>query len=69
MTEPAVRTGDVVVVEAKRVGDGRRLGEILDVTGTPGHLHYRIRWEDGHESVLYPGGDVSVRRADAVRKA
>ena len=61
MTEPAVHTGDVVVVEAKRVGDGHRLGEILEVVGTPGHLHYRIRWEDGHESVLYPGGDVSVR--------
>jgi uncharacterized protein DUF1918 len=26
-----------------------------------------VRWDDGHESIFYPGGDVTIRRA--TRKA
>jgi len=52
--------GDVVTVDGRRVGDGGRLGEILEATGEPGHERLRIRWEDGRESVLYPGGDVRI---------
>lgn len=55
------KKGDVVVVEGHHVGEGRRLGEILAVLGEPGHEHYRVRWEDGHESVFYPSSDATIR--------
>jgi hypothetical protein len=56
-----IEKGDAVIVEPKRVGDGRRLGEVVEVSGTSEHPRYRIRWEDGRESILYPGSDVTVR--------
>jgi len=54
--------GDVVVVSGRRVGEPARLGEILEVLGPPEHRHYAVRWEDGHESILYPGETTSVKR-------
>jgi hypothetical protein len=54
------RAGDVVTVDGRRVGDSGRLGEILETSGAPGHEHLRIRWEDGRESVLFPGADVRI---------
>ena len=57
------RVGDMVVVEGHRVGEGRRVGEILEVLGEPGHEHYRVRWEDGHESVFYPSSDAIIKHA------
>lgn len=54
--------GDVVVISGHRVGERERIGEILEVLGEVGHTHYRVRWEDGSESVFYPGSDAAVRR-------
>jgi len=53
--------GDVVEVNGRRVGDVGRTGEILDVLGAPGHPHYLVRWEDGHESVFFPGEGTRIR--------
>lgn len=61
------RAGDEVVVEGHRVGESRRVGEILEVLGEPGREHYRVRWEDGRETVFYPGGDAVVRHPAAAR--
>ena len=30
--------------------------------GRADHPHYAVRWEDGHESILYPGETTSVKR-------
>jgi len=59
----SAEAGDLIVVEGHRVGDSRRTGEILEVIGDPGHEHYRVRWEDGHDSVVYPSNDVTVKKA------
>lgn len=53
--------GDVVEVSGRRVGDHGRKGEILEVLGSPERPHYLVRWEDGHESVLYPGEATTIR--------
>lgn len=61
-TEQTVgKPGDVVEVSGHRVGEKPRSGEILEVLGPPGHVHYRVRWDDGHESLFYPGSDTTVR--------
>jgi hypothetical protein len=57
------RTGDIVVVSGHRLGEAERTGEILEILGGVGHEHYRVRWEDDHESVFYPGSDARVRAA------
>lgn len=66
---PQTQAGNLVIVEGHHVGESRRLGEILEVLGQPGHEHYRVRWEDGHESVYYPSSDAIVQRADRSQKA
>ncbi len=59
--------GDIVIVEGHRVGESRRLGEILEALGTPGHEHYRVRWEDGHETVYYPSSDATIQAARSTK--
>lgn len=53
--------GSVVAIDGRHVGDAGRTGEILEILGEPGHEHYRVRWEDGHESVFYPSSDAHIR--------
>jgi len=61
-TQPvAVKTGDVIEVEGQTLRDARRLGEIVEILGEPGHVHYRVRWEDGRETLLYPGPGATIR--------
>ncbi|MCZ4495857.1 MAG: hypothetical protein JWM25_440 [Thermoleophilia bacterium] len=60
-TKYVPKAGDVVEVGVHYVGDVRRLAEILEVLGEPDHPHYRVRWDDGHESVYFPGSDASIR--------
>jgi len=56
---PAV--GDVIVVGGHVVGGERVLGEILEIRGEPGHERYRVRWEDGHESIFHPAdGEATI---------
>lgn len=35
-------------------GANPRRGEILEVIGTGAHMHFRVRWEEQHESFFYP---------------
>ena len=69
-TKDALRgqPGDVVIVEGYRVGESRRLGEILEVLGTPGHEHYRVRWEEGRETVFYPSSDATIQAATRTKE-
>jgi uncharacterized protein DUF1918 len=59
--------GDVIVIEGHHVGDSRRTGEILEVLGSPGHQHYRVRWDDDRETVFYPSSDATIRKHEAVQ--
>lgn len=62
------RVGDLVVIEGRRVGQSGRIGEILEVLGEPGHEHYRVRWEAGHETVFYPSNDATIQPAGRRKK-
>jgi hypothetical protein len=66
-TRPA-SAGDAVEVVGHKVGESARRGKIMEILGAPDHVHYRVSWEDGRESVLYPGSDVHIARVEAERK-
>ena len=51
------QVGDEIVVDGPHVGDLPKKGEILEVLDRGGVEHYRVRWDDGHEALFYPGSD------------
>ncbi len=53
-------TGDQIVIETATLDAQRRQGEVLEVIGDGDQRHYRVRWQDGHESVYFPGPDAHV---------
>lgn len=53
--------GDLLVVHGRTVGQHDRVAEIVEVLGTNGEPPYRVRFEDGHETVMSPGPDSVVR--------
>jgi Domain of unknown function (DUF1918) len=59
-THSQARRGDRIVVHGHAVGDIERSGEIVEVLGDPGRAHYRVRWDDEHESIVYPSSDVTI---------
>ena len=59
--------GAVIEIHEHRLGEKPRTGEILEVLGESAHEHYRVRWDDGHESIFYPSGDATIRQAKAAR--
>jgi Domain of unknown function (DUF1918) len=54
-----VKVGDEMVVEGVHVGDMSRKGEVLEVIGGD-VVQYRVRWDDGHETIFFPGSDAHV---------
>ena len=53
------RPGDWVEVNGTQ-GANPRHGEILEVLGAEHHIHFRVRWDEQHESLLYPAPEVGV---------
>ena len=56
-----VRPGDWVEAHGLPGRPSRR-GQIIEVLGHPGHHHYRVRWDEQHESILFPADGVIVTR-------
>ena len=54
------RPGDRLVVRGHHQGERQRDGEILEVLGDNGAPPYHVRWDDGHESEVFPGSDIFV---------
>ena len=59
------RRGDRVIVEGNKVGQARRSGQVLDVMDAREGQHYRVRWDDGPETVFYPGADARIDRSES----
>ena len=49
-------------------GAPTRRGQILAVLGRPGHVRYRVRWDEVHESIFYPSEGAFVVRHDGRRR-
>ena len=50
-------------VDSPVVGRSSRKGEIVEVLGEAEHPRYLVRWEDGRETIVYPGSDAHVSLA------
>jgi hypothetical protein len=55
--------GDRLHVHGHTVGENDRLGEIVEVRGSNGEPPYLVRFEDGHEGLVFPGPDAVIERA------
>jgi uncharacterized protein DUF1918 len=62
----STRSGDVIVVDSEKVGSPPREGEVLEVVTSDVRVSYRVRWPDGHESLISPPAG-SVRIAPRTR--
>jgi hypothetical protein len=52
--------GDRLIVHGTHVDDPVKDGEILEVRGKNGEPPFLVRWEDGHEGLVFPGPDATV---------
>ena len=70
-THPPVseaRVGDWIEIQGSPSGAPSRRGQIVEVLGHPGHIHFRVRWDERHESLVYPeAGGALVHRHPEVR--
>lgn len=57
--------GDELVVKGHHVGDKDREGTITEIHGKDGTPPYMVRWQDGHESLLFPSSDTLVEHRPA----
>ncbi|QEV17126.1 DUF1918 domain-containing protein [Streptomyces alboniger] len=56
--------GDKLVLHGRVVGQHDRIAEVVEVLGADGGPPYRVRFEDGHETLVSPGPDTVVRHQD-----
>lgn len=62
------KTGDEIIVEPQQLGGQRREGKVLEVLGRKGHEHFRIQWDDGRESMFFPGPDAALRHTVSIKE-
>lgn len=62
-------TGDRIHIKSAKVGEHERVGDVLEVREAGGEPPYLVRFEDGHEGLIYPGPDcvVEVRTPQDMR--
>jgi len=59
------KVGDTLATHGRIVGQHDRTAKIVEVLGSNGGPPYRVRYEDGHETILSPGPDTIVVPASA----
>lgn len=52
--------GDRLHVHGAHVGDTDRIGRIIEVKGAAGTPPYLVRFDDGHEGLVFPGPDAVI---------
>jgi hypothetical protein len=55
------RVGDRLLILSRSGGRRDRTGEIIEVLGQDGAPPYRVRFDDGRETLMTPGPDAVVR--------
>ena len=63
LTAPG-RSGDLIVIDSPQVGSPPREGEVLEVIRGEVSVSYRVRWADGHQTLIAPkSGSARIVRA------
>jgi uncharacterized protein DUF1918 len=63
--DPA-RPGDLIIIDSPQVGSAPREGEVLQVVHGEVSVSYRVKWRDGHETLIAPkSGAARIVRAGA----
>ncbi|WP_035842221.1 DUF1918 domain-containing protein [Kitasatospora azatica] len=57
--------GDHLHIHSRAVGIIDREGEVVEVHGDDGEPPYLVRFEDGHETLIFPGPDCTVEHRPA----
>ncbi|MEV4741244.1 DUF1918 domain-containing protein [Streptomyces sp. NPDC049555] len=52
--------GDRVRIKGRNVGMREQIGEIVEVRGRNGEPPYLVRFENGRETLIYPGPDCLI---------
>jgi hypothetical protein len=52
--------GDKLRVHSNQVGTPDHCGQITEIRGADGGPPYLVRFDDGHERLVFPGGDAVV---------
>jgi len=52
--------GDWLVIHSHTDSTISRRAQIIAVPSSDGEPPYTVRWEDGHEGVVFPGPDATV---------
>lgn len=63
------QVGDRLVVQGHHVGSVSRSGTVTEVLGEAGAHRYRVRWDDGHETVFFPSSDTRTSHVGAAAEA
>ncbi len=58
-TEVGAHLGDWIETRGLR-GQSARRGQIVELLGRDEHEHYRVRWDEQHESIVYPADGVII---------
>lgn len=56
--------GDRIRIHGRTVGAVEREGEVLEVRGTDLDPLLVVRYDDGHEAILAPGGDCEISHSN-----
>ena len=58
--------GDRLHVHSRAVGQSEQLAEVIEIHGRAGA--YLVRYENGHESLVFPGPDCTIEHADKAQQ-
>ena len=59
--------GDRLHVHSKAVGHAEHLAAVIEIHGKNGEPPYRVRYDDGHEALIFPGPDCTVEHAESAQ--
>jgi len=62
-----VQIGDTIIEAAPRLGVPTRRGKVVDLLGDTQHQRLLVRWDNGHESIFYPGSAASIEHVHTSR--
>jgi Domain of unknown function (DUF1918) len=59
------KVGERLRIHGRTVGEHDQEGEIIEVRGAQGEPPYVVRFDDGHEKLVFPGPDAQIESPPA----